>query len=188
MFENPTYIVFDVTGRVAEKVRKIRQNIDPERADLNIEISISGSSGLGYLAPNQPFDIICQQLTEVCNKISPFWCHFDKIKKFPNTDIYYLSLKHQKPFFNSIKILQESNINFLSNPFSYEAHCTLTLPVQNDLPNAKLISEIDFRKIKIPKEKFYISSLALYEETKTNSFKTIFRKKLEGGKMTKKYL
>ena len=178
MFENPTYIVFDVTGTVADEVRDIRKKFDPERADLNIEISLSGSSGLGYIAPNQPFDIICHQLTDICSKLKPFWCSFDKIKKFPNTEIFYLSLKHKKPFFNAIKILQESNISFLSNPFVYEPHCTLTLPTIRDLEETRLAEKVNIKEIVIPKQKFYINSLALYEETKTNSFTTIFRKKL----------
>ncbi len=177
MFIKPTYIVFDVSGSVADEVREIRKKLDPERADLNIEISISGSSGLGYVAPGQPLDIICHQLTEVCKDITPFWCSFDNIKKFDNTDIYYLTIKYEQPFFDAIEILKSSNIKFLPTPYQYEPHCTLTLPTEkNNANNDNNITGIE--QIVIPKDNFFINSLALYEEIKPNSFITIFRKKL----------
>ena len=177
MFIKPTYIVFDVSGSVADEVREIRKKLDPERANLNIEISISGSSGLGYVAPEQPLDIICHQLTEVCKRIVPFWCNFNDIKNFNNTNIYYFTIKNKQPFFDAIDILKSSNIKFLPTPYEYEPHCTLTLPAEkNNTNNNKHIAGIE--KIIIPKDNLFINSLALYEEIKPNSFVTIFRKKL----------
>ncbi|UDQ99087.1 2'-5' RNA ligase family protein [Lentisphaerota bacterium WC36G] len=177
MFKNPTYIVFDVNGKIADKIRFIRQQLDPERADLNIEISVSGSNGLGFIKPSQNFDIIRHELDNICQQISPFWCNFGKIKKFVNTEIYYLSIKNKQPFFEVIELLKNSRIEFLPTPFEYEPHCTLTLPNTNTVTCIKG-QEQYISSIKIPEERFLVTSLALYEEIKPSTFTTIFRKKL----------
>jgi hypothetical protein len=53
MFEHPTFIVLEVPPPVADVIRRWRERFDPVVATFPVEITLTGSSGVGTLASDQ---------------------------------------------------------------------------------------------------------------------------------------
>ena len=153
----PAYIVLDIPSVMAGWVRSIRAKFDPERSTMPAEITVTGSSGLGHLVPGQSLDDVASEIDRIAARFAPFSAVFDKVERFPDTEIYYLTLKDPAPFREIHKAFAESAIGFQENPYPFEPHCTLKL---RSTPSDSELLELLF--LETPKEPFTLSSLSLY--------------------------
>lgn len=153
----PTYIVLDIPSGMSGWIRSIRAKFDPERSAMPAEITVTGSSGLGHLVPGQPLDDVASEIDRIAARFAPFTASFDKVERFPDTEIYYLTLTDPAPFREIHKAFAESAIGFQECPYPFEPHCTLKL---RSTPSDTELLELLF--LEIPKEPFTFSSLSLY--------------------------
>jgi len=153
----PAYIVLDIQSATAEWIRSLRARFDPERSAMPAEITVTGSSGLGHLVPGQPLADVASEIDRIAARFAPFPAAFDKVERFPGTEIYYLTLADPAPFLEIHKAFAESSIGFQESPYPFEPHCTLKL---RSTPSDTELLELFF--LDAPKEPFTLSSLSLY--------------------------
>lgn len=155
--DSATYIVLNIQGAMAERIRSIRARFDPERSALPAEITVTGSSGLGHLVPGQAMNDVIAEIDRIAGRFSPFTASFDKVERFPDTDIYYLTVSDPAPFRTIHKAFADSAIRFQPSLYPFHPHCTLKL---RSTPSDPELLELLF--LDAPQEPFRLSSLSLY--------------------------
>jgi len=157
MFSSPTYIVLDVPPPASDYIKKLRARFDPERADVSVEVTIAGSSGLGTVAAGQNPGQVFRTLSTVASEFSPFVSSFVKIKKFRGTGITYFELSNPLNFIQIHNALESAGILFNPNPFPFTPHCTIRLK------KGIRIKEIRESILTAPPEcEFLISTMSVY--------------------------
>ena len=170
-----SFIVLDLPSPVAETVKKLRGEYDPKRVLVPAEITIAGSSGLGAVLPGQNIEMLSEEIARIAGNFAPFKAKFRRLETFPGSNIYFLSLEDEKPFFHLHEAFVHSGIQFKESPFPYRPHCTLILREENN--------EEDFEeKItkKIPQEEFTMEMLSLYTLPSLNECELLFKVPLTG--------
>lgn len=125
-FTADTYICLDIPSPFAEQVMNIRvQQQDTFRASLPVEITIVGSSGVGVFDETQNEHEAFAMLDAIASETSPIVASFGKVIRFPNSDIFVLTLADELPFRTLHQRIANSSIRFKPSPFPYTPHCTL---------------------------------------------------------------
>lgn len=151
-----TYIVLDLPETTSEYIANIRTLFkDSFRMALPTEITIAGSSGLGIIDSNQSLQDVIDSVEQIASKTKPINASFREVSRFPNTDLFFLSLKDEGPFLDLHQSFLNSGIRFLENPFPYKPHCTLCSRPLSEQEIHDLTSIKDFHP-------FALDSLSLY--------------------------
>ncbi|HYH12427.1 MAG TPA: 2'-5' RNA ligase family protein [Thermomicrobiales bacterium] len=120
------FIVLDLPERVGVQILRIRHLFrDPYRTELPVEITVAGSSGVGVMVPGQSRASVFATLDAIAMETAPFAASFGPVKRFPNTDIFVLSLRDRAPFDALHHRIVESGIRFQESPHDFTPHCTL---------------------------------------------------------------
>jgi len=171
-----TYIVLDIPDPMAGRIRSFRAKFDPDRSTMPAEITVTGSSGTGRLLPGQSLKKVAAEIDRIAGLFPPFTAEFGNVKRFPDTEIYFLELLDPSPFEAIQKAFAESDIRFLPNPYPFHPHCTLKL---RSTPSDPELLELFF--LDAPKEPFTLSSLSLYALPDTQNCKLLHTAALRGG-------
>jgi len=125
-FTADTYICLDIPSPFAEQVMNIRvQQQDTFRAALPVEITLAGSSGVGVFNEVQDVQEAFVMLDAIASETLPIVASFGKVVRFPNSDIFVLTLIDEQPFRVLHQRIASSSIRFKPSPFPYTPHCTL---------------------------------------------------------------
>ncbi len=125
-FAANTYAVVDVPSPVADHVMAIRQrHRDELRSALPVEITMAGSSGIGEFEAGQDPTEVFTILDKIATETAPIHATFGPVRRFPNTDIFVLTLADEHPFRTLHERIAASGIRFRASPFPYTPHCTL---------------------------------------------------------------
>ncbi|RCW62583.1 2'-5' RNA ligase family protein [Saliterribacillus persicus] len=160
-FKNDTYIVLDVPIKIADGVKRIRDQYHYTMA-LPVEITVAGSSGIGVLEYEQNPSNVYSTLKDITARLKPIKCRFGKVSKFPNTDIFFFTLLDETPVREFHELLAKSNIKFLETPFPYKPHCPLC--------NNSSLTDIETQELLSKEiiEEFTLDTVSLYSlERKT---------------------
>ena len=123
----PTYICLDVPESQASQVMAVRQRYCERLREVPVELTIAGSSGVGAIRPQlDPLDVEAR-LRKVCGSTRPISAEFGAVVRFPETDIFCLSLEDPMPFEALHDALQQAGIRFEPSRFPFFPHCTLRL-------------------------------------------------------------
>lgn len=151
------YVVLDIPEPVASQVTAARLRFSPMRAEYPVEVGVAGSSGVGTIVADQDDDQVFEILAGIAATTPPFECHFDGVRRFDGTDLYYLAPADRAPFDALHERIATSGIRFHDSPHPYNPHCTISgielSPTQQSELRALSISET-----------FQISRMALYSE------------------------
>lgn len=121
-----THIVFDAPEPISTKVMALRKKYnDLFRSSLPVEITLTGSSGIGVLDQNQNPQHVYDEINNIATRIKPVKTSFGSVIRFPNTDIFVFSLTDEDLVTNLHNELKLSPIKFHNNPFPYKPHCTI---------------------------------------------------------------
>ena len=152
-------VVFDIPDEAwTREIQRLRIVHNPDRAHFPVEITVAGSSGLGWLSPSQTRDAIAGQIEEIASDVAPFQTFFSHVEVFPKSQVYYLSLADESPFHAFQRTLAASHLQFEAVKFPYKPHCTIAALSMNATPAAHA-ELLDFP---VPKHAITISSLSLY--------------------------
>lgn len=173
---DPTYIVLDVPSPMAEWIRAMRRRFDEERSRLPAEITLTGSSGTGFISPGQSFEKISACLKEAAEQIEPFEAEFGNVERFENTDIYFLNLIDDEPFIHAHEVVSNCGIRFESSPYPFHPHCTLKLRK----PPKDLQELLELFLLQAPRHPFRLDLMSLYSLPTPNTCDLIY--KVELGK------
>lgn len=126
MFDRDTYIVLELPEPMAGTIRKLRAELgDDFQASMPTEITIVGSSGVGCIAQDQDPDELFKVIDEIAATTPPVTVSFDKVHRFPGTDIVVMKLKDETLVRSLHQRFVESGVKFQDINFPYMPHCTL---------------------------------------------------------------
>jgi 2'-5' RNA ligase len=152
-------LVLDLPAEAwTKKIRSLRAKYDHARASFPIEITVAGSSGLGWFSPGQTPDFIANLARQIARTFVSFTSHFSGVEKFAGSHVYYLALKDEKPFHAFQKSLAASPLLFEPTPFSYKPHCTIAALADD----ASASAHAAIAAFPVPAHGVTISSLSLY--------------------------
>jgi 2'-5' RNA ligase len=154
----PAYIVMEIPSPVSEAIQAIRDSLATPTSRLPVEITVAGSSGIGPVPPGSEKNDTERGLKSVLSDLRPFPAQFQEIRRFPNTNIFYLAPQERARFDRIHDLLKASGISFGSNPWPYNPHCTLRGGPMTDRFSAEDIFSLSF-----PKQEFIIDTLSIYE-------------------------
>src|SRR5258705_12482992 len=94
-----TGLVFDLPDAAwVTEIRRLRAAYDRDRLNFPVEITVVGSSGLGWFSPVQSSEFIVEQVRKLAHERSPFQCAFASVEVFAASQVHYLALKDEAPF------------------------------------------------------------------------------------------
>lgn len=136
----------------------MRDRFDPVLAELPVEITVVGSSGIGTLAKDQDETEVFRIVDRLAKRIPQFLTSFKRVARFPQTDVFYLAPDHPEKFFDIQKAITATDIRFDESPFPYTPHCTIRqVGKVSDEDGQALLS------LEPPKQEFSLDVLSVYE-------------------------
>jgi 2'-5' RNA ligase len=119
-------LVFDLPEEPwVTEIRRLRAAHDHARAGFPVEITVAGSSGLGWVSPGQAHELIAERVRAIARDVVPFTCFFSGVEIFPDSRVYYLAVKDEEPFYAFQRALAASPLRFEPALFVYKPHCTI---------------------------------------------------------------
>ncbi len=154
---NGIFILAELTGEVAEKIRRINEQYDPRLAKYKPpHITLTGSSGAGPIPPFVTPEEMREKLELVTSTIAPMAVNFAPPQRFMQTDIIVLPLDPH----GALRALHDgiitSGLPFARARYTFSPHCTLSLYQTLDANSRR-----ELLKVRIP-EPFVISAIQLY--------------------------
>ena len=128
-----TYIVLDLAGPAAAEVRRARRARGYDfYGALPVEVTVAGSSGLGTPAPDQDVRQVFSTLDRIAADTPIITGRFGPMLRFPDTNIFVLTMEDPQPFIDLHQRIGESEIEFLPSPFPFIpiAQCEVRLWVR----------------------------------------------------------
>lgn len=155
-------LVFDLPDEAwTIEIRRLRAAHDHARSCFPVEITVAGSSGLGWFSPGQRHDLIFERVQAIARGVASFESFFSGVETFPDSHVYYLALKDEQPFQMFQRALAASSLRFEPTQFSYKPHCTIAA-LSND---ACALVHAEIAAFTVPVHGVTIRSLSLYAVT-----------------------
>ncbi|MEK6246171.1 MAG: 2'-5' RNA ligase family protein [Pseudomonadota bacterium] len=141
-----------------DDVLRLRSLYEPVRLRFPIEITVAGSSGLGWFSTGQRKADLLRHVGEVARGFAPFTFRFERVARFPDTSVYYLSPRNDARFHDFQRRLADCGLRFEPAPFSYVPHCTIAiLP-----PGAVDSAHAEIMACPVPDGQIRVSSISFY--------------------------
>jgi 2'-5' RNA ligase len=154
----PTFIVLEIPPPLSEAVQLLRNSLATPTSRLPVEITVAGSSGTGPIPAGTGKAETEAILKSVLSGLKPFSMQFQEIRRFPNTNIFYIAPQNRQPFDHIHGTLKASGITFAPGRWPYNPHCTLRSGPMNQHAPAGNIFNLPF-----PKQDFVVDTLSIYE-------------------------
>jgi 2'-5' RNA ligase len=156
-FEHDTYVVLDMPPPIWKHVKSIRERYASPLTILPVEITVTGSSGIGTFHEEQEIDAAFELIDSVAANFSPFTTAFRRVTTFPNTGVFYFEPNDPQPFIDLQSEIVSTGLKFNESPFPFTPHCTI---VKFDNPSQGLVDEI--MSLPVPGETFALDALSVY--------------------------
>ena len=125
-FPADSYVCLDLPPPVGDAVMAVRRrHRDEFRAALPAEITVAGSGGVGVIDPAEDRERVFATLDRIAAETPPIQASFGPVIRFPNTDIFVLSLADPAPVRALHERIARSGLRFRPVPFDFTPHCTL---------------------------------------------------------------
>ena len=136
---------------------RLRAAYDPVRLRFPIEITVVGSSGLGWFSPPVAREAVVHKVREVAKTFSPFTFRFASLKRFAGSNVYYLQPLEDKPFHLFQATLAATNLSFEPTPYRYVPHCTVA-----ELSTDASPAHEELMRCPIPDLDIHVTSVSFY--------------------------
>jgi 2'-5' RNA ligase len=169
----PAYVVLEIPSPVGGAIQSIRDSLATSASRLPVEITVAGSSGTGPIPAGTDKSETENHLKSALISLKPFRMRFQEVRRFPNTNIFYLAPLERQPFDRVHETLKASGIAFGPSSWPYNPHCTLRGgPMNGHAPE-------DVFNLSFPKEDLEIDTLSIYEfDSKTVTCHLSFQTKM----------
>lgn len=140
-FTDDTYIVLDVPhSEWTEHILSVRRRFDAWRAALPVEVTITGSAGVGIFHDEQNQEAAFRAVDAIASEVAPITTKFLYIKRFANSGVFYFEPTDSQPLINFQNRIIATGLKFKPNSLKYIPHCTIANLKDN--PSDEAISEI----------------------------------------------
>lgn len=172
---NGIFVLVELPGDVAERVREINERYDPRLARYRPpHITLTGSSGAGPIPPSVSVEEIREKLEPITADTTPITLSFQAAQRFMQTDIIVLPIDSHGP----LRLLHDriitSGLPFMQARYTFSPHTTLSLYQSLD---AKSIREL--LKTQLP-EPFVINAIQVYHTRDPQPSKKLLELPLTG--------
>jgi 2'-5' RNA ligase len=139
-------------------VLRFRAVYDSARLRFPIEITVVGSSGLGWFSPTASSETLVRRVQGVAKGFSPFKFRFSSVARFPNSSVYYLAPSDDALFHDFQGQIAACGLSFEATPYSYTPHCTIAAP--SDDASDKAHNEL--MTFRMPDHDIQVASVSFY--------------------------
>lgn len=173
---NGIFILAELPGEIAERVRAINERYDPKLARYKPpHLTLTGSSGAGPIPPSTSVEEMREKLEPITATTAPISLSFQLPRRFMQTDIVVLPIDAHGPLRVLHDKLVASGLPFTRARYTFSPHCTLSLYQSLD---PKSIREL--LKTRIP-EPFVINAIQLYHTRDPQPSRKLLELPLAGG-------
>ena len=137
---------------------RLRAAYDRVRLRFPIEITVVGSSGLGWFSLPAPREPLVHKVREVAKTFASFTFRFGALKRFPSSSVYYLEPLDDKPFHANQARLAATDLRFELTPYRYVPHCTVA-EISGDAANG---AHEELMQCPVPDHDIHVSSVSFY--------------------------
>ena len=137
---------------------RLRAAHDPMRLGFPIEITVAGSSGLGWFSPSIAHEELVRKVRAVAKAFSPFAFRFGGVDCFPGSNVYYLKPVEDKPFRAFQARLAATDLTFEPTPYRYVPHCTIA---QAPRDSAASVGD-ELARCPVPDHDIQVASVSFY--------------------------
>ena len=123
----PTYVCLDLPDPQASAIMALRRQYCLRLRDFPPEVTIAGSSGVGAIRRELYWDRVEPKLLKFSREAPPVRASFGGIVRFPDTDIFCLSMGDPMPFTAIHERLLHAGISFEPSQFPFFPHCTVRM-------------------------------------------------------------
>lgn len=171
---HPTYICLDVPEPQASQVLELRERYCERLGRFPVELTIAGSSGIGAIRPQLDPGDVEARLRKVCQETAPISAQFGAVVRFPETDIFCLSLADPMPFEAIHDALKQAGVRFEPSRFPFFPHCTLRMagPLAPGAVNELFV-------VRLPGS-FTLASMSLYQREPDDTIRKVWARPLTG--------
>ena len=173
---NGIFILAELPGEVAEKIREINERYDPRLARYKPpHITLTGSSGAGPIPPTISAEEIRDKLGPIAAETAPITLAFELPQRFLQTDIIVLPIDSHGPLRVLHDRIATSGLPFARARYTFSPHSTLSLYQSLD---AKSIREL--LNTRLP-EPFVINAIQVYHTRDPQPSRKLLELALTGG-------
>lgn len=141
------------------EVLRFRAVYDSARLRFPIEVTVVGSSGLGWFSPVVGSEALVRRVQGVAKGFSPFQFRFTSVARFPSSNVYYLAPSDDAPFHDFQSRIAACGLSFEATPYSYTPHCTIAAPsddVSDKAHNELMAFPVPDHEIQVASVSFYV--------------------------------
>jgi len=173
---NGVFILAELPGEIADRVRAINERYDPRLARYKPpHITLTGSSGAGPIPPSVNVEEMRKKLEPIAAETAPITVSFREPQRFLQTDIIVLPIDPHGPLRMLHDRIVRSGLPFTRARYTFSPHCTLSLYQSLD---PKSIRELLGTRIPEP---FVINAIQLYHTRDPQPSRKLFELPLTGG-------
>jgi 2'-5' RNA ligase len=137
-------VMFELTGVLGERLRALHAQYDPRMAaELPPHITITGSSGMGPIAPDTSDDELRTALEPVANEIAPFTVRLEPPMQFMQSTVVVMPIDPNGPIRALHERIKLSGLRYEAPRFTFTPH--LTLSFYPELTRERLRELLRFR-------------------------------------------
>ena len=160
-----TGLVFDLPRAAwMGTVVRLRERHEPARLRFPIEITVAGSSGLGWFSERQTSVELVKRVAQVARDFAPFPFQFSGVKRFPDSGVYYLAPRDDAAFHEFQRRLANCSLRFESTPYDYVPHCTIAILAADAAAGA----HAEIRACPVPADDIKVSSVSFWSVDRVN--------------------
>lgn len=137
---------------------RLRAIYDRVRLGFPIEITVVGSSGLGWFSPSIEHETLVCKVREAARGFAPFRLRFGTVNCFPGSNVYYLQPVDEIPFRTFQARIAASGLSFEPIPYDYVPHCTIAEVPETRGTNARE----ELMQCPVPDHEIQITSVSFY--------------------------
>jgi 2'-5' RNA ligase len=176
---NGIFILAELPGEVADKVREINERYDARLARYKPpHLTLTGSSGAGPIPPSVSVEDIRKKLEPITSDTAPITVSFQAPQRFMQTDIIVLPIDPHGP----LRLLHDriitSGLPFTRARYTFSPHSTLSLYQSLD---AKAIRELLKTRLSEP---FVIGAIQVYHTRDPQPSRKLLELPLTGASKT----
>jgi 2'-5' RNA ligase len=173
---NGIFILAELPGEIAERVREINERYDPKLSRYKPpHLTMTGSSGAGPIPPSVSVEQLREKLGPITSDTAPITLSFQPAQRFMQTNIIVLPIDPHGPLRVLHDRIVSSGLPFTRARYTFSPHATLSLYQSLD---AKSIREL--LKTRIP-EPFVINAIQLYHTRDPQPSRKLLELPLAGG-------
>lgn len=125
---NGIFILAELKGAAAERIRDINERYDPRLARYKPpHLTITGSSGVGPIPPSVSADELREKLEPITSTTPSLTLTLRTPQRFLQTNIIVLPLDHFGPLRELHDRIARSGLPFGRVRYTFSPHCTLSL-------------------------------------------------------------